>query len=58
MNTHSGPCTYHGDVLLLELALLALLGLLCTGSEVRRGIVTSDALDLLLFRLGRTLRAR
>lgn len=44
--------TYHGDVLLLEIALLALLGFLCSRREVRRGgIVTSNALDLLLLRL-------
>lgn len=49
--------THHGDVLLLEIALLALLGFLCARRKVRRGgIVTSDALDLLLFRLGPALR--
>lgn len=50
--------TYHGDVLLLELALLALLGLLCARCKVRRGIVARDALDLLLLRLGGTLSVR
>lgn len=49
--------THHGDVLLLEIALLALLGFLCARRKVRRGgIVTSDALDLLLLRFGPALR--
>lgn len=49
--------THHGDVLLLEIAFLALLSFLCARRKVRRGgIVTSDALDLLLFRFGPTLR--
>jgi len=48
---------HHGDVLLLEIALLALLGFLCARRKVRRGgIVTSDALDLLLLRFGPALR--
>lgn len=49
--------TYHRNVFLLELVLLALFGLLCAGSEIGRGIITGDALDLLLLRLGPTLRA-
>lgn len=49
--------TYHRNIFLLELVLLALFGLLCAGSEIGRGIITGDALDLLLLRLGPTLRA-
>lgn len=52
----SSEFTYHGDVLLLELVLLALLGLLCARGEVRRRIVAGYALDLLLLRLRAALR--
>ena len=50
--------THHRDVLLLEFVLLALLGLFCAGSEVRRSIVTGDTLDLLLLCLGPSLARR